>query len=546
VGNPDVIPGAHRHAAPNVGPEVGRKSFVVGSINVGPSPLGLAVNASNGYVYVANFGAHFVSVLSGLSNISAVSLLYSESNPDSLAFDPNNGNVFVAESFSYVSVIRGTSLVSTTLVPGYSCAPVFDPTNGYVYVATPSYGNVSIFRGTSLIGSFALPSYSCGSAVFDPMNGYLYYSNSTARGTVLVLNGTQVIATVPVGDTPTGLAFDSANGDIYVANEFSWNVSVIHGTSVVASIPISTNVETLPSAVAFDPINGYVYVTNVATNNVSVINGTSVINSFPVGGHPAGAAFDPANGYVYVSNYATNNVSVINGSFFYPGISSFVASPSLVEVNSTTIATTTLIAAATSGQGVLSIAYSGLPPGCASQNVTHLSCTPTQAGTYTVQVYANNSLGYGASTITSLTVVAALQDRPTASPPTTVVGQPVTFSGTPSLGSGTYLVLWRFGDGTFSLAGYVDHVYTSTGEFTARLWANDTYGGALNFTFLVTVHPKPSSPPPSVWPYLESPVVLGGVAAAALVIGVVNLVLYLRRTRPPKPEPTPPSPAGPP
>ena len=64
-------------------------------------------------------------------------------NPYAIAFDPNNGDVYVAGSIgsvndSSVSVIDGSTNTVVAWVPdGYFAKGiVFDPNNGNVYVAT--------------------------------------------------------------------------------------------------------------------------------------------------------------------------------------------------------------------------------------------------------------------------------------------------------------------------------------------------------------------------------------------------------------------------
>jgi len=506
----------------------------VGSVAVGAAPYGVAVNGSNGYAYVANSGASSVTILDGLSTVATISTP-SSSHPTGVLYDPAGGYVYVTGGSPWVSVIQGTTVVNSTLLEGLTCGSAYDSLNGEVYILScgVSPTTVVIFRGLDLVGSFQLPSgYSVGSIVFDPDNGYMYFSNSTGLvGSVLVVSGTQVIASILVGDTPGAMASDSANGDVYVVNVGSTNVSVIHGTSLVGTVSFGYVWSMRLSSIAFDSANGYVYVASSGTNNVSVINGTSAINSVPVGWTPTGCAFDPVNGYVYVSNSGTNNVTALEGSIYYPGISQISVLPPTVQVNSTTIATTTLDVNATNGEGVLSFAYSGLPPGCISSNLTRLSCTPTYPGYFIVQVYANNSLGYGASRTAGLLVVSALMTHPTADPTTVVLGSPVSFADNPSGGSGVDSALWRFGDGTTSVSGSPVHTYGSLGKYTVRLWVNDTNGGAVNSTLIVTVIPGPSTPAPSVWSYFESPIVLVGiVAAVALAVGVLNLVLHRKRT----------------
>ncbi|MGA8604391.1 MAG: hypothetical protein WB788_04935, partial [Thermoplasmata archaeon] len=96
---------------------------------------------------------------------------------------------------------------------------------------------------------------------------------------------------ISVGYSPGGAAFDSSTGYVYVTGS---NISVIDGTSVIASIPVGG------VGAVFDPANGYVYVTNDSTIHpagecpngspgcVFVISGTSIVASIPVGSFPRG------------------------------------------------------------------------------------------------------------------------------------------------------------------------------------------------------------------------------------------------------------------
>ena len=79
---------------------------------------------------------------------------------------------------------------------------------------------------------------------------------------------------------------------------------------------VNTNNGIFPFGAAFDSANGYIYVTNQYSGNVSVINGSTnkVIASIGVGSNPYGAAFDSANGYVYVTNFFSGTVSIISTS----------------------------------------------------------------------------------------------------------------------------------------------------------------------------------------------------------------------------------------
>ncbi len=143
------------------------------------------------------------------------------------------------------------------------------------------------------------------------------YSNTSNAGyvkyTLVLINNTLLKGNVPYGNgiAPCALAYDSANGYIYVANGGSNTVSVINGATntVIDNITVGNR----PYAIAYDPANGYVYVANRGSNTVSVINGATntVIDNITVGYGPNALAYDPAKGYVYVANWDSGTISII-------------------------------------------------------------------------------------------------------------------------------------------------------------------------------------------------------------------------------------------
>jgi YVTN family beta-propeller protein len=188
-----------------------------------------------------------------------------------------------------------------------------------LYVTNNIDNTVSVINGKTnqVIGSPITVGMNPNGIAFDSANGNLYVDNSVrVQSTVSVISGSSntVIATIPVGKNPEGVAFDSANGNIYVANTDDNTVSVISGSSstiIGSSIPVGNG----PFRIAFDSHNDNMYVINVFDNTVSVISGqnNTVIGSpIPVGRNPIGIAFDSANDNLYVVNYADNTISVIS------------------------------------------------------------------------------------------------------------------------------------------------------------------------------------------------------------------------------------------
>ena len=82
-----------------------------------------------------------------------------------------------------------------------------------------------------------------------------------------------VVATIPVGNSPFGVAINPTSGLVYVANANYITVSVIDPATntVIATIPVGEG----PSGVAINPTNGLVYVANAGSNTVSVVSTVS-------------------------------------------------------------------------------------------------------------------------------------------------------------------------------------------------------------------------------------------------------------------------------
>lgn len=192
--------------------------------------------------------------------------------------------------------LPGTSLPRVS--PGVTSPPTYETGSTISTVTSPEFSN-------SL------------NVAYDSANGLLYVVNTLSPGTVIVVSPTTdsvVYGPIPVGNEPIGITYDSANGDLYVGNYLSGSVSVISGSSntVIATIGVGTN----PRYPVLDNANGDLYVPNAGSGNVSVISGAtnSVVATVTPTGTPIGGAYDPSNGDIYLGNAGGNNVSVISGA----------------------------------------------------------------------------------------------------------------------------------------------------------------------------------------------------------------------------------------
>ncbi|MDG2308042.1 MAG: hypothetical protein P8R42_25980 [Candidatus Binatia bacterium] len=175
----------------------------------------------------------------------------------------------------------------------------------------------------------------------------LIYVTNQGTNTVHVLQSTDglQVASIPVGQAPTGIAIDSNGTFAYVANRGDNTVSRIDiaTNTVTATIPVPGN----PTAVALTPDGATAYVVQstecvipgpsptptpgpsptpgptpeptpepVPVCMVAAIDSASdtVIANIEVGNGPFDVALSPSGGFAYVTNRADDSVSVIDTS----------------------------------------------------------------------------------------------------------------------------------------------------------------------------------------------------------------------------------------
>jgi YVTN family beta-propeller protein len=257
------------------------------------------------------------------------------SYPVAIAYDSQNGDLYVATDSNNVTVVSSANNSTLGMIPlpfeytSFPTAETFDALSGYVYVAGEETGlcigcggpwiaainvstNAIAATNTSLEGIDSSDFLDCLGS--NPSNGVVYACDWA--GELILVNGTTDFITgkVSVGSQPSSVEVDSGNGELYVTNWASNDVTVLRAatSATVTTVPVGSQ----PNAITYDQENGYLYVTNNASDNVSVINGATntVVASIPVGCNPDAAVYDSGDGFVYVADSCSNNLTVINGT----------------------------------------------------------------------------------------------------------------------------------------------------------------------------------------------------------------------------------------
>src|SRR5690606_21268098 len=156
----------------------------------GIQPQGLAVNPTNGFVYVANQLTNDVSVLTPGGQLIAL-----------IPLKP--------------SVLPGTNSPVAVAVNTDPASANY----GKVYVVGSVAGTVSVIEHDFTVSSEIPVGARPSDIAFNPVNGMLYVTN-LSDDTVSVIDTVteDVVATLPSGYDPLGVGINPENGEVYVAN----------------------------------------------------------------------------------------------------------------------------------------------------------------------------------------------------------------------------------------------------------------------------------------------------------------------------------------
>jgi len=277
---------------------------------------------------------HDRGLLSSPASPTQLTTIHLEGDPIGEAYDPANARLFVADfQTNNISVIDTITNQVVSVIPltfGIE-QPVYDSGNGLVYVGDCCSSVYAINATTNqavasiVLGAGCYPGCAPSDAAYDSTNGDVYTVDGFTSN-LSVIHGTVVVATIPgVGSDPYGIGYDRRNGDLYVSNEGNNSLAVVDGSTnqIVRWIP---SIQAGP-AVAVDTSNGEVF---VGGNNgsgqaeVTIVNGTTdqIVGTLLTKNASGSAAFDPVTRDVYVAQRFNDNdtpidvwnVSVINAT----------------------------------------------------------------------------------------------------------------------------------------------------------------------------------------------------------------------------------------
>jgi DNA-binding beta-propeller fold protein YncE len=188
------------------------------------------------------------------------------------------------------------------------------PSMGELFVAEASADAIAVISTTNgrLLGSIPT-TRTVSSMALDTGTGEIFASTESGNITVISLATDQVVANLSLGEGIYGysLAYDSGRGEVFVlatndsssASRLSFALVISDETDrVVANVTVGYGAQQL----AYDSAQGYVFVDNSQSANISVISDTtdrlvSTI-SLPASTEYFNLVYDPIAGLVFVSD----------------------------------------------------------------------------------------------------------------------------------------------------------------------------------------------------------------------------------------------------
>jgi YVTN family beta-propeller protein len=138
--------------------------------------------------------------------------------------------------------------------------------------------------------------------------------SNEGAGTLSVIEHGAVVATIPVGNRPRGLALSADGARAYVALGKDDAVAVVDVASrrVVDRIPVGAD----PEQVAISPDGKTIYVSNEALDSATAVSVTGKATRFrvPVGKEPEGVTVSPSGAKVYVTGESDSSVTVLDAA----------------------------------------------------------------------------------------------------------------------------------------------------------------------------------------------------------------------------------------
>jgi hypothetical protein len=177
-----------------------------------------------------------------------------------------------------VMVISETNMITTPVLPQPGTIQI-DPVTDRAYIADAS--GIAVISGGTIVANIA-DGFRPEQVRAAPPTQYAYLGSSSAAGGVVPILGEKILSQTTFNRLAAPIDFDSdsAAGLVYVPDYYSQTISMVYGTEVIGTIPVSNS----PTLVRFNPSTdyGYALVTSGYNYQLAVLQYHQVITTIPI------------------------------------------------------------------------------------------------------------------------------------------------------------------------------------------------------------------------------------------------------------------------
>jgi YVTN family beta-propeller protein len=229
-------------------------------------------------------------------------ILPGEAKWDYLNFDSVNQRLYLAQG-NQVDVLSpaGKVLAVIPAAGSHGACPV--PDSGFGYLSNGATNNVSIFDlKSSKVTSQVAAGQKPDAVGYDAVSNSIYICNGeSSDATVIDVATGKVVATIPLGGSPEFLAADG-HGNVLINLEDKDAIAVVdvRARKLVKTWALPKG--SSPSSMAYDKANGKLFV-GCRNKTLAVVDTRSglVVQTLPIGAHVDATVYDSATGNIFSS-----------------------------------------------------------------------------------------------------------------------------------------------------------------------------------------------------------------------------------------------------
>lgn len=293
----------------------------------GSGPSGIAYDPVNGNIYVANFDSSNFNVIN-TSTHEITSTFSNQPFPSTIAYNPVTNQLVVAGVAGFSGWGYAMSLFPSNQTIAWMWSPssfggyapfriACDTATGTVDLTwVPGSGIPSILELDGYNGSqIAIVAVGTSASqwvwgiTYDSQDQLLFATDPYSNTLVGIRASTlAIVATIPTGAYPYETEYDPSNDAIYVTNSNSQTLTVVDAASfrVSANITLAAS----PTAVAYDGPGGFLFAVGADHLYELSAQNHTIVTSVRVGLQPQGVAYDTQTRDVFVTNSADSAVTV--------------------------------------------------------------------------------------------------------------------------------------------------------------------------------------------------------------------------------------------